>query len=89
MVDVKYMFADQVRAQLKPDADTKALADAMAPFGWHYVGGKAADGWMTIALKDHDVRSVPLAVAQLQSWPQWVVVASPDYLPAPTLPNTQ
>ena len=89
VVDVKYMFADQVRTQLKPDADTKGLANAIAPFGWHYVGGKGTDGWMTIALKDHDVRSVPLAIAQLQSWPQWVAAAEPDYLPAPVLPSNR
>ncbi len=89
VVDVKFMFADQVRAQLKPDTDTKALAEAMAPFGWHYVGAKGPDGWVTISLKDHDVRCAPVAVAQLQAWSQWVITAEPDYLPAPTLPSSR
>jgi len=84
VVDWKFMFADRARAQLKPDADTKALAEAMAPLGWHYLGGKGQDGWMTISLKDHAAGSVPQAVAQLQEWTQWVAAAEPDYLPMPS-----
>jgi len=85
VVDWKYMLADRVRAQLKPGADTRAMADAMTPLGWRFSGGKDQDGWATILLKDHDVKALPLALGQLRAWPQWVAAAEPDYLPAPSL----
>jgi hypothetical protein len=83
VTDWKFMFAGQVRARLVPNADTAALAKAMMPLGWNFTGGQDKDGWVTIVLKDHDVKSVPQAVAQLKAWPQWVAEATPDYLPAP------
>jgi hypothetical protein len=85
VTDWKYMLADRVRAQLKPDADTGAMANAMTPLGWGFSGGKDKEGWATILLKDHDVKALPQALAQLRAWPQWVITAEPDYLPAPTL----
>jgi hypothetical protein len=85
VVDWKYMFADHARAQLQPGVDTRTLADAMNPFGWHFVGDKDKDGWATILLNGHDVKTLPQALAQLRAWPQWVAAAEPDYLPAPSL----
>ncbi len=85
VVDWKFMFADHARAQLKPGADTRALADAMKPLGWRFAGDKDKDGWATILLSGHSVKSLPQALAQLQAWPQWVAAAAPDYLPAPSL----
>jgi hypothetical protein len=85
VVDWKFMFADHVRAQLQPGVDTRVLADAMNSFGGHFAGDKDKDGWSTILLKDHDVKSMPQALAQLQAWPQWVAAAAPDYLPPPSM----
>ena len=85
VLDWKYMFADHARIKLQPGVDTRTLADAMNPFGWRFTGERDQDGWATILLKDHDVKSLPKAIAQLQAWPQWVAAAEPDYLPAPTL----
>ncbi|HTB63189.1 MAG TPA: hypothetical protein VK737_06335, partial [Opitutales bacterium] len=85
VTDWKFMFAGQVRARLVPNADTAALAKAIMPLGWNFTGVQDKDGWVTIVLKDHDVKSVPQAVAQLKAWPQWVADATPDYLPAPSL----
>jgi hypothetical protein len=84
VTDWKFMFADHVRVKLvSPDA-SHALVDAMRPFGWHFLGDQNPDGWIGIMLDGHDVRSVPAAVDKLKSWPQWVAVAEPDYLPAPS-----
>ncbi|HVU38977.1 MAG TPA: hypothetical protein VHC95_11635 [Opitutales bacterium] len=83
----KFMFADQVRAQLLPNADTHAMSEEMAKLGWHFAGGKDKDGWALIALKEHDAMSVAKAQLQLQQWPQWVAKTEPDYLPAPAAPG--
>ncbi len=85
VIDWKFMFADQVRVQLAPQADTKALAEAMAKSGWRFTGSKDKDGWLFVHLADHEAMSVDRAVAQLQQWPQWVAKAEPDYLPMPTM----
>jgi hypothetical protein len=84
VLDWKFMFADRVRVKLVSPADSRALADAMRPLGWHFPGGASAAGWISIQLDAHDVHTVPDAVAKLKSWPQWVADAAPDYLPAPT-----
>ena len=84
VVDWKFMFADRVRAQLVPGADTRAMTEAMDPLGWHFASGKDKDGWVTIALRTHDASSVTKALLQLQQWPQWVAKSEPDYLPPPT-----
>jgi hypothetical protein len=83
VVDWKFMFADRVRAQLVPGADTHAMAEAMAKLDWRFAGGKDQDGWVAIALKTHDASSVSKALLQLQQWPQWVAKSAPDYLPPP------
>jgi hypothetical protein len=85
VVDWKFMFADHARVQLKPGVDTRPLADAMQPLGWRFAGDQDRDGWATILLRGHHVKSLPQALAQLRAWPQWVVAAEPDYLPAPSL----
>jgi len=87
VVDWKFMFADHIRAQLLPGADTRAMAEEMVKLGWHFTGGKDKDGWVLIALKEHDADSVGKASWQMQKWPQWVAKAEPDYLPAPTMPG--
>ncbi len=88
VVDWKFMFADHLRAQLVPGADTRALAAEMAKLDWKFSGGKDKDSWVTIALKTHDVSSVPEAELQLNKWPQWVAKSEPDYLPAPSPSDT-
>lgn len=85
VTDWKFMFADHVRVQLTPNADTRAMAGEMDKFGWHFNGGKDKDGWVTIQLKDHNATSVGEADWQLQKWPQWVAKVEPDFLPAPTM----
>ena len=84
VLDWKFMFADRVRVKLASLADSRALAEAMRPLGWHFLAGQGADGSISIQLDAHDVRSVPAAVAKLKSWPQWVMDAEPDFLPAPS-----
>lgn len=83
VIDWKFMFADHVRAQLLPNADTQAMSAEMAKLGWRFAGGKDKDGWVLITLKEHDAMSVAKAQLQLQQWPQWVAKAEPDYLPVP------
>lgn len=89
IIDWKFMFADQVRAQFQPNADTKAMAAEMSKLGWHFSGGKDKDGWVTIILKDHQATSVDQALGQLQQWPQWIAKAEPDYLPVPSMPGNK
>ncbi len=79
----KFMFADRVKVKLLQNTDTKAMAEALKPFGWHFSGRGATDNEVFIALGAHTAAAVPTALAQLQKWPQWVVSAEPDYLPPP------
>jgi hypothetical protein len=81
--DWKFMFADGVRARLAPQADTPAMAAALRALGWRLRGLPDKDGWVLIALNSHTAASVPIALKQLQEWPQWVAEAGPDYLPPP------
>jgi hypothetical protein len=80
----KFMFADRVRAQLTPGADTPAMAEALRALGWHFYARDLTGLWVTIALNTHSAESLPLALAKLREWPQWVAAEEPDYLPAPT-----
>jgi hypothetical protein len=88
VVDWKFMFADQVRAKLIPQADTHAIAEAMQPLGWHFIGGKDKDDWVEISLGSHHVASVPDAVTKLTAWTQWIAQAEPDFLPPPAAPGS-
>jgi hypothetical protein len=80
----KFMFADHVRVKLVSAEVSRALAEAMRPQGWHFLGEQNPDGWIGIMLASHDVHSVPEAVDKLKAWPQWVASVEPDYLPAPS-----
>ena len=80
----KFMFADRVRAQLKPGVDTAPLEEAVRAKGWQIKEHDTASGWVTIMLGTHAAKSVPAALAQLQAWPQWVAAEAPDYLPGPS-----
>jgi hypothetical protein len=79
----KFMFADRVRAKLRPGTDTKAMAEALKPLGWHFSGRGPGENEVTIALGAHLAATVPTALVQLQKWPQWIETVEPDYLPPP------
>jgi hypothetical protein len=80
----KFMFADRVKARLREQADTPAMAAALAARGWYFKTRDPVSGWVTIEIGAHEARSVPDALKQLLAWPQWVVDAQPDLLPPPS-----
>jgi hypothetical protein len=80
----KFMFADRVRVKLAPQADRKALGDALHAHGWRFLELEPGTDWIAIQLDAHHAFTVPKAVTEIQAWTQWVSAVEPDFLPAPT-----